>query len=325
MRAGCGSERSDAPGVARAGACPGCVCEGIYPRRPAAREPARHGDTCRTGGSEVGRKVGENRVRTGVICEPDALSFTHRHKPLFTKHFPYFPITSSHEVAAPLRSPPDISPIRPIPPTPTDRGLATGNRGDVPHRAILFLEGVDGDRAGRRRRATRPGRGGGAMDVRAEGLPWERQPREGEGGLCGLPGVPRPRAEADLRGDADATSARRPGYLKPIERWSASWDWRGRAVAWDDHLQAERDKVDRARRRPSGSGAASRRWKKAGSSARRCGPGWRRCSPSPWRAAAGRRPARAGRGDAGGRPRGRRDARGGRGRRRDAGRRGGTT
>ena len=42
------------------------------------------------------------------------------------------------------------------------------------------------------------------------------------------------------RGNA---SARGPGYLKPIERWSALRDWRERAGAWDDHLQAERDEV----------------------------------------------------------------------------------
>ena len=40
-----------------------------------------------------------------------------------------------------------------------------------------------------------------------------------------------------------SASARAPGYLKPIERWSALRDWRRRACAWDDHLQAERDKV----------------------------------------------------------------------------------
>ena len=38
---------------------------------------------------------------------------------------------------------------------------------------------------------------------------------------------------------------KRPGYLKPIERWSTLRDWRGRACAWDDHLQAERDQVAR--------------------------------------------------------------------------------
>ena len=38
---------------------------------------------------------------------------------------------------------------------------------------------------------------------------------------------------------------KRPGYLKPIERWSALRDWRRRASAWDAHLQAERDEVAR--------------------------------------------------------------------------------
>ena len=38
---------------------------------------------------------------------------------------------------------------------------------------------------------------------------------------------------------------KKPGYLKLIERWSALRDWRGRAGAWDAHLQAERDEVAR--------------------------------------------------------------------------------
>ncbi len=80
------------------------------------------------------------------------------------------------------------------------------------------------------------------MGVRAEGLPWERQPREGEEAFAAF------LAYRDLgpRRTHEATRVhlgKRPGYLKPIERWSARRDWRLRASAWDDHLQAGRDKV----------------------------------------------------------------------------------
>ena len=80
------------------------------------------------------------------------------------------------------------------------------------------------------------------MGVRAEGLPWERQPREGEEAYAAF------LAYRDLGPwrTHEATRVhlgKRPGYLKPIERWSARRDWRRRADAWDDHLQAERDKV----------------------------------------------------------------------------------
>ena len=80
------------------------------------------------------------------------------------------------------------------------------------------------------------------MGARAEGLPWERQPREGEEAYAAF------LAYRDLgpRRTHEATRQRlgkRPGYLKPIERWSALRQWRERSCAWDDHLQAERDKV----------------------------------------------------------------------------------
>jgi hypothetical protein len=75
-----------------------------------------------------------------------------------------------------------------------------------------------------------------------EVLPWERQPREGEQAYAAF------LAYRDLgpRRTLEATRQRlgkRPGYLKPIERWSALRDWRRRSCAWDDHLQAERDRV----------------------------------------------------------------------------------
>ncbi len=73
-------------------------------------------------------------------------------------------------------------------------------------------------------------------------LPWERQPREGEEAYTAF------LAYRDLgpKRTHEATRVhlgKRPGYLKPIERWSTLRDWRLRACAWDDHLQAGRDKV----------------------------------------------------------------------------------
>src|SRR3954452_16158916 len=80
------------------------------------------------------------------------------------------------------------------------------------------------------------------MSLREEGLPWGRQPREGEEAYMAFlayrdlgPGRTHEATRRQL--------GKRPGYLKPIERWSALRDWRWRAGAWDAHLQAERDKV----------------------------------------------------------------------------------
>ncbi len=80
------------------------------------------------------------------------------------------------------------------------------------------------------------------MSTCVEVLPWGRQPREGEEAYAAF------LAYRDLGPTRthEATRERlgkRPGYLKPIERWSAGRQWRQRSSAWDDHLQAERDKV----------------------------------------------------------------------------------
>src|SRR5690349_13852957 len=87
-------------------------------------------------------------------------------------------------------------------------------------------------------------RGRWTMGTRVESLPWERQPREGEEAYAAFLAYrdlgPYRTHEATRK-----SLGKRPGYLKPIERWSASRDWRMRAGAWDDHLQAERDKVAR--------------------------------------------------------------------------------
>ncbi len=88
-----------------------------------------------------------------------------------------------------------------------------------------------------------PSRNGGrSMGTRAEVLTWERQPREGTEAYAAF------LAYRDLRPirTHEATRTRlgkRPGYLKPIERWSTRREWRWRANAWDDHLQSERDAV----------------------------------------------------------------------------------
>ena len=80
------------------------------------------------------------------------------------------------------------------------------------------------------------------MSARVEVLPWGRQPREGEAAYAAFLVYrdlgPRRSHEATRKG-----LGKRPGYLKPIERWSARRDWRRRAGAWDAHLQVERNRV----------------------------------------------------------------------------------
>src|SRR5919107_865009 len=83
------------------------------------------------------------------------------------------------------------------------------------------------------------------VGTRMEVLPWERQPREGEEAYAAFLAYrdlgPYRTHEATRK-----SLGKRPGYLKPIERWSALRDWHQRAGAWDAHLQAERDKADEA-------------------------------------------------------------------------------
>ena len=75
-------------------------------------------------------------------------------------------------------------------------------------------------------------------------LPWERQPREGEEAYAAFLSY-RDLGPGRTHEATRMLLGKRPGYLKPIERWSALRDWRRRSGAWDDHLQAERDKVAR--------------------------------------------------------------------------------
>ena len=80
------------------------------------------------------------------------------------------------------------------------------------------------------------------MSARVERLPWERQPREAEEAYAAF------LAYRDLGPSRTHEATRkhlgkRPGYLKPIERWSVLRQWRQRSCAWDDHLQSERDKI----------------------------------------------------------------------------------
>ena len=147
------------------------------------------------------------------------------------------------------------------------------------------------------------------MGARVEVLPWERQPREGEEAYAAF------LAYRDLGPSRthEATRKRlgkRPGYLKPIERWSALRDWRRRPAPGTPTCKPSATRSPRRRRR-SGSGAGSRRWRRAGRLCRALRARLRQMLASP--GDAGRRPARAGPGEAGGHPRRRRDARGGQG------------
>ena len=132
------------------------------------------------------------------------------------------------------------------------------------------------------------------MGARAEGLPWERQPREGE------------EAYAAFLAYRDLGPGRTHEATRKQPRQEAGLPQADRAVVGPPGLAAAgvrlgRPPASRARqgrprrRRRSGSGAGSRRWRRAGSSAGRCGPGWSRCSPSPRRRRPSPRPSRPGR------------------------------
>ena len=147
------------------------------------------------------------------------------------------------------------------------------------------------------------------MGARVEGLPWERQPREGEEAYAAF------LAYRDLGPWRTHEATRRclgkgPGYLKPIERWSARRDWRGGRAPGTTTCK------------PSATRSAAEeaaKWERRRLQALE--EGWQLCRAAGQAGAdarhapgdAGRRPARAGPGDAGGHPRRRRDARGGRG------------
>jgi hypothetical protein len=54
-----------------------------------------------------------------------------------------------------------------------------------------------------------------------------------------------------------------PAYLRGIERWARRWSWAERARAWDNHLQAERDKVAE-----KAAAAEARKWEQRKQAAR---------------------------------------------------------
>ena len=82
------------------------------------------------------------------------------------------------------------------------------------------------------------------MGARAEGLPWERQPREGDEAYAAFLAY-RDLGPGRTHEAARGRLGKKAGDLGPIERWSALRDWPQRAGAWDAHLQAERDQVAR--------------------------------------------------------------------------------
>ena len=158
------------------------------------------------------------------------------------------------------------------------------------------------------------------LAVRAGGGRWEREWRGSPGSASPARGrrLMRPSWRTATSGRGGPTrrrgsaSARRPGYLKLIERWSARREWRGagrrlgrppasraRQVAAEEAAKWERRRLQ----------ALEEGWQTLPGAAGQAGADARHRP----RRSAGRRPARAGRGDAGGHPRRRRDARGGQG------------
>ena len=146
------------------------------------------------------------------------------------------------------------------------------------------------------------------MGVRAEVLPWERQPREGEEAYAAFLAyrdlgpwrTHEATRSASARGRATSSrsSGGRPSATGAGGRAPGTTTCKPSATRWP------------RRRRRSGSGAGSRRWRRAGRLCRALRARLEQMlaiAPGD----AGRRPARAGPGDAGGPPRRRRDARGG--------------
>ena len=110
------------------------------------------------------------------------------------------------------------------PDRPDPSGAATESRRSARHGVVGGRYDPDGQGPWHPDMCRRRGgcRGGSKVGEIGGGPPLGCRPRGGGGGLCGLPGVPRPRAVPDPRGDARPALAKRPGYLKPIERAPAS-------------------------------------------------------------------------------------------------------
>ena len=171
------------------------------------------------------------------------------------------PYISTHQVSCRSSR---CHPLDPFPASFPDRISEVspiGNACGCPDRGILF-EGMWEPMRTATTGLVGPGREEG--DERASGgSPLGAPAPRGGGGVCGLPGVPRPRAEADPRGDAEAprqdaraTSSRssggRPGGT------GGGGPAPGTTTCKPSATRSPR------RRRRSGSGAGSRRWRRAG-------------------------------------------------------------
>ena len=143
------------------------------------------------------------------------------------------------------------------------------------------------ERCGRRRRAQGPG--GRGRWGRAEGLPWERQPREGEEAYTAF------LAYRDL-GPGGPTRRRANASASPRATSSRSSGGRPRASGAGGQ-RLGRPPASRARQgRRGGGGKWERRRLQAleegWQTCRHCGPGWIRCSPCPRRRRPRPRPTR---------------------------------
>jgi hypothetical protein len=71
------------------------------------------------------------------------------------------------------------------------------------------------------------------------GQPWKRQPREGEEAFAAFEVYRGLGSSRTL----ERVSLEHPRALPTLKVWSAKWDWVERCRAWDNFLQAERDRV----------------------------------------------------------------------------------